>query len=59
MISFGENIPKLAVIGKFIVVIVNSFDCMDDFKASIDDMGEAVVTAAHQHGTRRAAGWRR
>ena len=25
MISFGENIPKLTIIGKFIVVIVNSF----------------------------------
>ena len=44
MISFGEDIPKLAItaaiIGTFIFVIVNSFDCMDDFKASVDDMGE-------------------
>ena len=44
MISFGENIPKLvitaAIIGTFIFVIVHSFDCMDDFKTSVDDMGE-------------------
>jgi len=43
MITLGGE-PKLAItaaiIGTFIFVCVNSFDCMDDFKANVDDMGE-------------------
>jgi hypothetical protein len=41
MISQGGNIPQLAitaaVVGMFIFVMINSFDCMDDLKANIDD----------------------
>ena len=44
MIALGVGIPKLAItaaiVGTFIFVIVNSFDCMDDFKANFDDMGD-------------------
>ena len=44
MISLGDGIPKLAItaaiVGTFIFVCVNSFDCMDDFKANFDDMDE-------------------
>ena len=44
MISLGDGIPKLAItaaiVGTFIFVCVNSFDCMDDFKANADDMGD-------------------
>ena len=44
MISMGGDLPKLgitaAIVGAFIFVCVNSFDCMDDFKASADDMGD-------------------
>mgnify|MGYP001241128420 CR=1 FL=1 len=49
MISQGGDLPKLAitaaVIGIFIFVCVNSFDCMDDFKANIDDMGEEEMAS--------------
>ena len=43
MISLGGGMPKLgitaAIVGTFIFVCVNSFDCMDDFKANaIDDI---------------------
>ena len=44
MISLGDGIPKFAItatiVGTFIFVCVNSFDCMDDFKANADDMGD-------------------
>ena len=44
MISLGDGIPKLAItaaiVGTFIFVCVNSFDCLDDFKANFDDMDE-------------------
>ena len=44
MISMGGGLPKLgitaAIVGTFIFVCVNSFDCMDDFKANADDMGD-------------------
>ena len=44
MISLGGGIPKLgitaAIVGTFIFVCVNSFDCMDDFKANTNDMGD-------------------
>ena len=44
MISLGVDVPKLAltaaIVGSFIFVCINSFDCMDDFKANADDMGE-------------------
>tara|TARA_B100000575_G_C22823352_1_gene484062 strand:+ start:137 stop:520 length:384 start_codon:yes stop_codon:yes gene_type:complete len=44
MISLGGDIPELAitsaVVGVFIFVCVNSFDCMDDFKANSQDMGD-------------------
>ena len=44
MISLGGGLPKLgitaALVGTFIFVCVNSFDCMDDFKANADDMGD-------------------
>ena len=44
MISLGVDVPKLAltaaIVGTFIFVCINSFDCMDDFKANADDMGE-------------------
>ena len=28
------------ILGTLVFVLVNSFDCMDDFKANVDDMGE-------------------
>ena len=44
MITLGVGVPKLAItaaiVGSFIFVCINSFDCMDDFKANADDMGE-------------------
>ena len=44
MISLGVGIPNLAItaaiVGTFIFVCVNSFDCMDDCHANADDMGD-------------------
>jgi di/tricarboxylate transporter len=44
LISQGSDLPQLAisaaVVGTFIFVMVNSFDCMDDFKANADDMDD-------------------
>ena len=42
MLSIGGDLPKLgitaAIVGSFIFVCVSAFDCMDDFKANVDDM---------------------
>ena len=44
LIVQGGDLPQLAmtavIVGIFVFVMINSFDCMDDFKASIDDMDE-------------------
>ena len=44
MILIGVDVSILAltavIVGRFIFVCINSFDCMDDFKANADDMGE-------------------
>ena len=44
LIIQGGDLPQLAmtavIVGIFVFVMINSFDCMDDFKASIDDMDE-------------------
>ena len=44
MIIQGGDLPQLAmtavIVGVFVFVMINSFDCMDDFKASIADMDE-------------------
>jgi len=42
ILSQGGDYPGLAVaamvVGTFVFVMINSFDCMDDFKANTDDM---------------------
>ena len=44
MISIGGDLPKLgitaAIVGTFIFVCVSAFDCMNDFKANVDDMDD-------------------
>ena len=42
MLSIGGDLPKLgitaAIVGTFIFVCVSAFDCMNDFKANVDDI---------------------
>ena len=44
LIIQGGDLPQLAItaaiLGTFIFVMINSFDCLDDFKANTDDMDE-------------------
>ena len=44
LIIQGGDLPQLAVtaaiVGTFVFVMINSFDCLDDFKANTDDMDE-------------------
>ena len=44
LIVQGGDLPQLAmtaaIVGTFVFVMINSFDCLDDFKANVDDMGE-------------------
>ena len=44
LIIQGGDLPQLAmtaaIVGIFVFVMINSFDCMDDFKANVDDMDE-------------------
>jgi len=44
LIVQGGDLPQLAmtaaIVGIFVFVMINSFDCMDDFKANVDDMDE-------------------
>ena len=44
ILSQGGDYPGLAVaavvVGTFVFVMINSFDCMDDLKANADDMDE-------------------
>ena len=44
MISIGGDLPKLgitaAIVGTFTFVCVSAFDCMNDFKANVDDMDD-------------------
>ena len=44
ILSQGGHYPGLAVaaivVGTFVFVMINSFDCMDDLKANADDMDE-------------------
>ena len=48
MISIGGDLPKLgitaAIVGTFIFVCVSAFDCMNDFKANVDDMDDEERT---------------
>ena len=43
IIQVGD-LPQLAItaaiVGTFVFVMINSFDCLDDFKANTDDMDE-------------------
>ena len=49
MISIGGDLPKLGItagiVGTFIFVCVSAFDCMDDFKANVDDMDDEERTS--------------
>ena len=44
LITQGGDLPQLAItaaiLGTFVFVMINSFDCLDDFKANTDDMDE-------------------
>ena len=44
LIVQGGDLPQLAmtaaIVGIFVFVMINSFDCLDDFKANTDDMDE-------------------
>jgi len=44
LITQGGDLPQLAmtaaIVGIFVFVMINSFDCMNDFKANVDDMDE-------------------
>ena len=44
LIVQGGDLPQLAmtaaIVGIFVFVMINSFDCLDDFKANVDDMDE-------------------
>ena len=44
LIVQGKDLPQLAmtaaIVGIFVFVMINSFDCLDDFKANTDDMDE-------------------
>ena len=44
LIIQGGDLPQLAItaaiVGTFVFVMINSFDCLDDFKANTDDMDE-------------------
>ena len=44
LIVQGGDLPQLAmttvIVGIFAFVMINSFDCLDDFKANVDDMDE-------------------
>ena len=48
ILSQGGDYPGLAVaaivVGTFVFVMINSFDCMDDLKANADDMDEEEAT---------------
>ena len=60
IISHGGDLPQLAItaaiVGVFVFVIINSFDCMDDLKANIDDLDDDE--AATNFGKKfKAAPW--
>ena len=44
LIIQGGDLPQLAmtaaIVGIFVFVMINSFDCMDNFKANVDDTDE-------------------
>ena len=44
LIVQGGDLPQLAmtaaIVGIFVFVMIISFDCLDDFKANVDDMDE-------------------
>ena len=44
LISQGGDLPQLAltaaIAGMFVFVMINSFDCMDDLKANVDDIDD-------------------
>ena len=48
MISIGGDLPKLGItagiVGTFIFMCVSAFDCMDDFKATVDEMDDEERT---------------
>ena len=48
LIVQGGDLPQLAmtaaIVGIFVFVMINSFDCLDDFKANTDDMDEEEAT---------------
>ena len=48
LIVQGGDLPQLAItaaiVGTFVFVMINSFDCLDDFKANTDDMDEEEAT---------------
>ena len=49
LIVQGGDLPQLAmtaaIVGIFVFVMINSFDCLDDFKANVDDMDEEEATS--------------
>ena len=49
IISQGGDLPQLAItaaiVGMFVFVMINSFDCMDDLKANVDDMDDEERTS--------------
>ena len=60
IIAQGGDLPQLAIsaaiVGMFVFVMINSFDCMDDLKANIDDMDDDE--AATNFGKKfKAAPW--
>ena len=54
ILSEGEDYPRLGlaavVVGTFLFVMINSFDCINDLKANFDDTGEGK--AAKQFGSK-------
>ena len=48
LIVQGGDLPQLAmtaaIVGIFVFVMINSFDCLDDFKANVDDMDEEAAS---------------
>ena len=49
LIVQGGDLPQLAmtaaIVGIFVFVMINSFDCLDDFKANVDDMDEEEASS--------------
>ena len=54
LIIQGGDLPQLAmtaaIVGIFVFVMINSFDCMDDFKANVDDMDEEEIHDVNEIG---------